>query len=132
MTNYPLAEIVSRLVVAGRGYHQTVNLPKGTMVLKILTLFLRQGLIQNFSVKREFIEVKLKYFRRKPLIKSIAVISKPGHRVYWSLNLLSCNYNANAFGGFYIISTSKGLFTSNECLTTVGQGGEVLYKITLN
>ena len=41
-------------------------------------------------------------------------------------------YSARAFGGFFVISTPKGIFTSNECLTTLGISGEVLYKVILN
>jgi small subunit ribosomal protein S8 len=132
MTNYQLGEFAVRFMVGGRNFNQKITVPCTILSLKLLTLFLKQGLVQSFSVKSSTIEVKLKYYRKKPLIKSMALISTPGRRVYWTRGQLSKRYNAHNFGGFYIISTSGGLYTSNECLTTNGLGGEVVYKIILN
>ena len=57
------------------------------------------------------------------------LVSTPGKKVYWSLNRLSLNYNINSFAGFYIISTSKGLFTSNTCLLGKNISGKILLKV---
>jgi ribosomal protein S8 len=45
--------------------------------------------------------------------------------------MLSKNYRAHSLASFYIISTSKGLLTSNEALLQQGISGEVLCKIKL-
>lgn len=44
---------------------------------------------------------------------------------------LMLKYSTNNFSGFYIISTSKGLLTSTECLLTSGVSGEVLLKVEI-
>jgi len=132
MTNYQLGAIAVIFNVGGRVYAQKISLPKTVLALQVLTLFLKQGLIQSFSVKPKTIEVKLKYFRKKPLIKSLELISTPGHRRYCTLRQLSCLYNGHSFGGFYLVSTSKGLYTSTECLTVLRSGGELLLKVILN
>jgi len=43
--------------------------------------------------------------------------------------MLSLVYGKDKFSGFYILSTSKGILTSNDCLLGQGIGGEVLLKI---
>jgi ribosomal protein S8 len=68
------------------------------------------------------------------LIKEFVLISKPGGRIFWSLNTLFLNFNKSAFSGFYIISTTKGLYSSSELIwriPTLGKlSGEVLLKIS--
>jgi ribosomal protein S8 len=82
MNNYLLADIAVRLNVAGRAYSQKTFLPKNPLTLSILTLLLRQGIIQNFQIKGEKIDVKLKYFKKRPLLKKLELISKPGKRIF--------------------------------------------------
>ena len=82
MTNYQLADLAVRFTVAGRTYNQKVYIFRTNFALKIVSLFLKQGLIQNFSIKFNIIEVNLKFFRKKPLIKALQVISTPGRRTY--------------------------------------------------
>lgn len=45
--------------------------------------------------------------------------------------MLSLVYSKNNFSGFYILSTSKGILTSNDCLLGQRIGGEVLLKICI-
>lgn len=132
MTNYQLGEFAVRFTVGGRNFNHSISVPRTVLSIKLLALFLKQGLIQTFTIKLNSIDVKLKYCHKKPLIKSLILVSTPGHRVYWTRGQLSKRYNAHNFGGFYIVSTSGGLYTSNECLTISGEGGEVIYKLTLN
>jgi len=46
-----------------------------------------------------------------------------------SLNKLANFYNNNNFAGFYIISTQKGLSTSDKCLLKNHMSGEILIKV---
>ena len=73
--------------------------------------------------------VYLKYYKNKPVFFDVKLISTPGKKVYWSLNKLSLKYNLNSFCGFYVISTSKGLVTSNLCLLGKNISGKVLLKV---
>jgi hypothetical protein len=45
------------------------------------------------------------------------------------LNKLNCKFNYNNFSGFYIVSTQKGLYTSDYCLLQARISGEVLLKV---
>lgn len=82
MTNYQLGEFAVRFIVGGRNFNQIISVPRTILSIKLLALFLKQGLIQSFSIKADTIEVKLKYYHKKPLIKAITIVSSPGKRVY--------------------------------------------------
>jgi len=44
---------------------------------------------------------------------------------------MSKYYNNTNFSGFYILSTQKGLFTSDYCLLKGFLGGEVILKVEI-
>lgn len=48
-----------------------------------------------------------------------------------NLNQLSKTFSNSNFSGFYIVSTAKGLVTTNYCLLNGHVGGEVLIKVEL-
>jgi ribosomal protein S8 len=41
------------------------------------------------------------------------------------------NYNKNNFSGYYIISTTKGIYTSDYCILEKHLSGEILIKINI-
>jgi small subunit ribosomal protein S8 len=94
--SYQLANLAVRFNVGGRGLHQFIRLPKTSLALKLASLFKKEGLIQYFYVSSKFIEIKLKYFHKKPLLKSLEIVSKPGRRIYWSREQLSRIYSGRA------------------------------------
>jgi len=96
--------------------------------LEIIQILYKHGAIRAFVVKNDKILVYYKYYLHRIAIK-LSIVSKPGNRIYMSLNKLSCFYNNNNFAGFYIISTQKGLFTSDYCLLDGRISGEILIKV---
>jgi ribosomal protein S8 len=131
MSNFVIADFVCRLNVALRGHLKSIDVPNYKIIIELLTIFYKNGLISSFNIKSEVIRIFFKFYQNRIVFYSIKVISTPGHRVRWSLNELSYKYNAHAFGGFYIISTSKGLITSNDCLLGNRISGEILLKISV-
>jgi ribosomal protein S8 len=117
--------------VASRQHLKSIKMTKSKFILEILGLLHKEGFIRGFIVLRneDSILIYLKYNKNKPCYYDIYLISKPGKRVYWSLNLMSLNYSANTFGGFYVVSTSRGLLTSTDCLLHQNISGEVLLKV---
>ena len=109
----------------------SVNVKNTVTCFNVLNILYKNGIIYNFKVEGREINVSLKYLQNRPVFYSIKVISKPGKRVFWTLGQLSLNYNRNNFSGFYILSTSKGLITSNDCLLGQCISGEVLLKICI-
>lgn len=130
--NHTSSDIAIRFTVSYRGYNTTAVLAKSSMALKLVKLLYQQGLIWNFNCVNNNIIVQLKYHNGRPLWKSIKVVSRPGHREYWTLRKLRLHYSSKNFGGVYIISTPRGLYTSTECLLSIHTVGEILFKIQLS
>lgn len=111
-----------------------VKVKKNKLIIKVLYLLYKIGIIKSFNIllKDNLIIIYLKYKKNgQPLIHSMDLVSKPSKRVYWNLTMLSKNYRIHSLATFYILSTSKGLLTSNEALLQARISGEVLCKIKL-
>lgn len=107
----------------------TVTLSYNKNNIVLLNLLYKNGFIQGYyynNINNKVI-VLLKYFNNKPVINLIYRVSKPGHKIYWTLSKLksSC-YLKNSY---YILSTSYGIITSKEALQ-LGVGGEVLFILS--
>ena len=129
MTNFIIGDLISRIKVASKGHLKQINVLNTKISINILNIFYKTGLIRGFKINYGHILIYLKYYQNKPIFFDIKLISKPSKKVYWSLEKLSLKYNLNTFAGFYIISTSKGLITSTECLLGDKISGKIILKI---
>lgn len=134
MTSYNIADLLVRLKVAYKARLISIKVLKNKFSINFLFLLYKIGLIRAFHIlnKEDLILVYLKYKKNgKPLIYSMDLVSKPSKRVYWNLTVLSKHYKRYALSSFYIISTSRGLMTSNEALLKKNISGEVICRIKL-
>ena len=129
MSNYKIGNLVSMLRVASKGHLNSIKVLNSKISLKILEILNENGLICGYKIENQFIMVYLKYYKNMPVFFNIKLISTPGKKVYWSLNQLSLKQNKRNFNGFFIISTSKGLITSNSCILCKHICGKILLKI---
>lgn len=130
-SNFSIAALVSQLNVAASMHLENVKVINTDLTARILFLLYKNGVIRGFFVKNAFILVFLKYFLGKSLFRSISVVSRPGCRVFWSLRALSLLYYFDNFSGFFVISSPKGLITSNDSLTGLHLSGEILLKVSI-
>jgi len=129
MSNYLIGDLISRLKVGSKAHLIRIKVLNSKISIQILEIFYQQGLICGYQINVNYIMVFLKYYKNKPVFFDVKLISTPGKKVYWSLNKLSLNYSLRNFCGFYIISTSKGLITSNTCLLGKNISGKILLKV---
>lgn len=84
-----------------------------------------EELKEEKTEKGKILVAKLKYFKRKPIIKGVSVVSKPSLRIYSKAK----NVNRTKKGlEIAVISTNQGIMTDKEARKK-GIGGEVLLKI---
>jgi small subunit ribosomal protein S8 len=132
MTNYNLADLVVRIKVAFKARLISIKVIKTKLNINFLYLLYKIGLLRSFHILQQEILVYLKYKKDgRSLINDISIVSKPSKRVYWNLTMLSKKYRQHAFSSFYIISTSRGLMTSNDALLSKNISGEVLCRIKI-
>ena len=89
-----------------------------------------EGFISDFHVLNikkgiKNIEVIIKYYNYKPVIKKIEVFSRPGRRVY-----VKGSNSMKYFDGLgvMILSTSQGIMTDMDA-NNKGIGGELLFGV---
>ena len=70
------------------------------------------GYKNHFLNENKTIKVFLKYRNGKPVINALKPITKPGHRIYYSVKQI---WKINSHNNFIIFSTNNGLKTILEC-----------------
>jgi small subunit ribosomal protein S8 len=82
MSNYNLGDLISRIKNALKGHLKSIRVLNTKMSIDILIIFYKIGLIRGFKVSLNYIEIFLKYYKNKPVIFKIKLISKPSKKVY--------------------------------------------------
>ncbi len=122
----PIADLLTRIRNANKARHPKVDIPASRLKADILAVMKQEGFIKDFTVssdKHPKIVVSLKYTAtNERVIKGLKRISKPGLRVYATLEKLPKVLNGL---GVALISTSKGILTDREARAQQ-VGGEVL------
>lgn len=125
----PVADFLGRIRNAISAKHEKVDIPASRMKLEITKILKDEGYIQNFKVQEDnrqgVIRIFLKYSDGVPVITGLKQISRPGRRIYTPKQKLP-----KVIGGLgvAIISTSKGIMTSEQSLHQ-GVGGEILCEV---
>ena len=125
----PVADFLGRIRNAISAKHEKVDIPASRMKLEITKILKDEGYIQNFKVqedsKQGVIRIFLKYSDGVPVITGLKQVSRPGRRIYTPKQKLP-----KVIGGLgvAIVSTSKGIMTSDQSLQN-GVGGEVLCEV---
>lgn len=122
----PIADMLTRVRNANAVMHEKVDIPHSKMKERIAEILKEQGYISNYKIVTEGnnknIRVYLKYAGKERVIKGIKRISKPGRRVYSSVEDMPRVLSGL---GIAIVSTSKGIVT-DKVARAEKVGGEVL------
>ncbi len=127
MMTDPIADMLTRIRNASRAGKPEVNLPSSKLKEQIAALLKQEGFIQDYRVQRTGVHatltLTLKYTPEgEPVIHHIERVSKPGRRVYASVDDLRPIQRGL---GTAIVSTSRGLLPDRECRKQ-RIGGEVV------
>ncbi len=131
MTTDIIADTLTRIRNANLVRHQIVRVIKTKITFAVVKILKEEGYISSFEEiqisNKKYLLLCLKYHsqKRQPLITGIKRISKPGLRIYVNRSNLP-NVLNNL--GVAILSTSKGILTSNKA-RKLGIGGEVICYI---
>jgi len=125
----PVADFLTRIRNAVMAGHKVVEAPASSIKKDITRILFEKGYILSYKFLDEegpqgTIKIALKYEpkSRKPAIKGIDRISRPGLRKYSGVDEIPRVLNGL---GIAIISTSKGLMTDKEAKNEK-VGGEIL------
>ncbi len=126
----PIADMLARIRNAHMRKKATVRMPASRMRERVLQVLADEGYIRGFQrIELEGgkadIEVELKYFDGEPVIREIRRVSKPGRRVYTSVEDMPLVYNGL---GIAILSTSKGVMSDAKA-RELNVGGEIICTV---
>ena len=123
-----LSNLISSIKVANNAKLLKVDSNSSKFCIGVLNNLYKLGYIRGYVVKKQNkITILLKYANNLPVIRNIYVVSTPGRRIYLKRSELENNLSRKQ-GGFYLVSTSKGIMTDEEAVF-LNLGGEVLLKI---
>ncbi len=126
----PIGDLITRIRNAQMRRHSTTNVPASKLRGWVLDVLTDEGYIRGYArVEKEgekpAFEIELKYFDGSPVISDIKRVSKPGRRVYSSVNDLPSVRNGL---GISVVSTPKGVM-SDAAARSANVGGEVLFQV---
>lgn len=129
MMTDPIGDLLTRIRNAqSRGLQKTYA-PASRLRSTVLDVLVNEGYLRGYveveqDGKRE-LEIELKYYDGRPVIKEINRVSKPGRRIYSSVKDLKPVRNGL---GIAIVSTPKGVMSDNAARDN-NVGGEVLAHV---
>ncbi|MGL4495157.1 MAG: 30S ribosomal protein S8 [Beijerinckiaceae bacterium] len=128
--NDPLGDMLTRIRNGQLRRMSKVSTPGSKLRARVLEVLQSEGYIRGYTAEdlgngRQNFEIELKYFDGQPVIRAISRVSKPGRRVYASIDTMPRVANGL---GVTILSTSKGVMADHEAREK-NVGGEVLCQI---
>lgn len=125
----PISDLLTRIRNGQMVRKPKIVCPSSKLKISILKVLQEEGYIRGFETseteKGKQLEISLKYFDGKPVIKEISRVSKPGMRVYSSVKTMP-SFKNNM--GITILSTSRGVMT-NFAAKDANLGGEILCRV---
>ena len=126
----PISDLLTRIRNAQERGKAKVSSPASRLRERVLEVLQHEGFIRGFTTVQQGsgkaeIEIELKYFDGAPVIRELQRVSKPGRRVYASVETLPTVFNGM---GISILSTPKGVMSDADARTQ-NVGGEVLCMV---
>ena len=129
IVNDPISDMLARIRNAAQRSKAKVSVPPSKLRERVLEVLAKEGYIRGFATiekdGKSEIEVELKYFDGVSVIKEMHRVSKPGRRVYASVDTLPSVFNGL---GISILSTPKGVMSDQDARAQ-NVGGEVLCTV---
>ena len=111
----PIADMLTRIRNALQQKHETVSMPSSNEKKAIAKILKDEGYITDYAIEangvKKTLTITLKYKNNEKAIKGLRRISKPGLRVYSTVENLPRVISGL---GIAIISTSNGMMTDKD------------------
>jgi small subunit ribosomal protein S8 len=131
MMTDPIADMLNQIRNALAVNAADLVLPYSRLKAEIADILVKHGYLESAEKAEKvegsplYLEIKLKYIGKKPVISNLKRISLPSRRVYVKKDELPAVLNNL---GLAIVSTSRGLMTNKEA-RKLGLGGEVICEV---
>lgn len=126
MTNYPLGDFLIQIKNAGMAGRKEVTLKTSKLINAVSKVLKKENILDSVSEKDGMLTVTLAQHNKEAVLLDLKLISKPGLRKYMNVDDLKTRRRRGA--SFIILSTPKGIKTSDDCIKEK-TGGEALAEI---
>ena len=128
--NDPIGDMLTRIRNSQMRGKSTVETPASKLRVSVLNVLADEGYIRGYEPTtgkdgHPAIEISLKYYEGEAVIREVKRVSKPGRRVYVSVNDIP---QVRQGLGVSIVSTSQGVMTDASA-RAANIGGEVLCTV---
>ena len=128
--NDPIGDMLTRIRNSQMRGKSVVSTPASKLRGWVLDVLADEGYIRGYEAGTDAmghptLEISLKYFDGAPVIRELKRVSKPGRRVYMSVNDIP---QVRQGLGVSIVSTPKGVM-SDANARAANVGGEVLCTV---
>jgi small subunit ribosomal protein S8 len=127
--NYIVGNFVIQIKNAALARKKEIVTPYSNISNAIGKVLIKEGFLESVSEEnndgKRQLAVKLRFYRRKPSITDVAIVSKPSLRIYISADEILKKQGRSATA---VLSTNAGVLTGREAVKK-GVGGELLFKI---
>jgi len=126
MTNYSIGDFLIKLKNAARAGKKKVIVKEIKLVREVAKVLVKTGVLDGVKKQKGLLEVDLAYLKKEPVLLDLKIVSKPGLRVYMTVDELS-GYRKPSM---LIISTPEGILTNHEAIKK-NVGGEVIAEVLI-
>ncbi len=124
----PIADMLTRIRNASRAMVPEVEVQHSGLKENIARILKQEGYVADYNVegdKVKKIKIKIKYNGKQPVIEGLKRISKPGSRIFVSVNEIP---RVRSGLGIAILTTSQGVMTNIEARKK-NLGGELICQV---
>jgi small subunit ribosomal protein S8 len=124
MINYQIGDFLVRIKNAVLAQNREVEAVLTKQNLAVAQTLKRAGYLEEVSVKKGKLTVKLAFSHKKPVLTNLKLVSKPGQRIYLSAKEIIRKKGPS----LYLVNTPLGVLTSREAVKKQ-TGGEVISEV---
>ncbi|TSC82027.1 MAG: small subunit ribosomal protein S8 [Parcubacteria group bacterium Gr01-1014_20] len=122
-------DLLSKIRNAGLARKDSLLVPFSDMDFSISKILANGGYVKEAQKKtisrKNFIEIRLDYNGRDPILKNFKIISRPSRHLYFGYRELKTVKHGYGLG---VVSTPKGVMTVSEARHSK-LGGEYLFEV---
>ncbi|OGM30260.1 30S ribosomal protein S8 [Candidatus Woesebacteria bacterium RIFCSPHIGHO2_01_FULL_41_10] len=124
--NYSIGDFLIQIKNAARANRKSVTTQSTKMLVAVAGVLKKMGYLESVSTKDGQITVALSYHKKEPLLLDLKLVSKPGLRVYKSVDEIKARPRRGA--SQLVVSTPQNILSSEDAIKK-NTGGEVICEI---
>jgi small subunit ribosomal protein S8 len=123
-TNFPVGDFLLRIKNATLARKKEVELANTKLIESVAKVLKDEGILTEVKKSKGKLTVKVAYRKKEPILLDLKLVSKPGLRIYMSVDELAAIKRPS----FFVLSTPKGVMSSREAIKK-RIGGEVIVEV---